>query len=84
MGRSGHRAALARVPVFAHLEGIPLGIKDLFCTKGVQTTAGSRILEGYRCAYASSSSQAEGFAAQFLSIPRINQLLVIADSVAGR
>lgn len=31
-------------------------------------------------AYASSSSQAEGFAAQFLSIPRINQLLVIADS----
>ncbi len=31
-------------------------------------------------AYASSASQAEGFAAQFLSIPRINQLLVIADS----
>lgn len=34
-------------------------------------------------AYASSSSQAEGFAAQFLSIPRINQLLVIADSEAA-
>jgi aspartyl-tRNA(Asn)/glutamyl-tRNA(Gln) amidotransferase subunit A len=26
------------------LEGIPLGIKDLFCTAGVRTTAGSRIL----------------------------------------
>jgi len=27
------------------LEGLPLAIKDLFCTKGVRTTAGSRILE---------------------------------------
>ena len=26
------------------LEGAPLGIKDLFCTKGVRATAGSRIL----------------------------------------
>ncbi|MCU0945883.1 MAG: amidase family protein, partial [Rubritepida sp.] len=26
------------------LEGIPLGIKDLFCTEGVRTTAGSNIL----------------------------------------
>src|SRR5262249_55007452 len=25
------------------LEGLPLGIKDLFCTKGVRTTAGSRL-----------------------------------------
>ncbi len=29
------------------LEGIPLGIKDLYCTKGVQTTAASHILEGF-------------------------------------
>src|SRR5471030_1479678 len=27
------------------LEGVPLGIKDLFCTVGVQTTAGSHILD---------------------------------------
>jgi aspartyl-tRNA(Asn)/glutamyl-tRNA(Gln) amidotransferase subunit A len=33
------------------LSGVPLGIKDLFCTEGVQTTAGSRILEGYRPVY---------------------------------
>src|SRR6185312_10561437 len=26
------------------LEGLPLAIKDLFCTKGVRTTAGSNIL----------------------------------------
>ncbi len=30
---------------------MPLGIKDLFCTRGVQTTAGSRILEGYAPVY---------------------------------
>ncbi len=29
------------------LEGIPLGIKDLFCTKGVRTTACSHILDGF-------------------------------------
>ena len=29
------------------LSGIPLGIKDLFCVKGMRTTAGSRLLESY-------------------------------------
>jgi aspartyl-tRNA(Asn)/glutamyl-tRNA(Gln) amidotransferase subunit A len=29
------------------LAGIPVAVKDLFCTEGVQTTAGSRILEGH-------------------------------------
>jgi aspartyl-tRNA(Asn)/glutamyl-tRNA(Gln) amidotransferase subunit A len=27
--------------------GIPIGLKDLFCTAGVQTTSGSRILQGF-------------------------------------
>jgi aspartyl-tRNA(Asn)/glutamyl-tRNA(Gln) amidotransferase subunit A len=36
------------------LEGIPLGIKDLFCTEGVTTTAGSKILEGFTPAYESA------------------------------
>ncbi len=36
------------------LEGIPLGIKDLYCTKGVQTTAASRILEGFVPTYEST------------------------------
>jgi aspartyl-tRNA(Asn)/glutamyl-tRNA(Gln) amidotransferase subunit A len=36
------------------LEGIPLGIKDLFCTKGVQTTAASHILEGFVPQYEST------------------------------
>ncbi|MBS0271166.1 MAG: Asp-tRNA(Asn)/Glu-tRNA(Gln) amidotransferase subunit GatA [Proteobacteria bacterium] len=38
------------------LEGLPLGIKDLFCTENIQTTAGSHILEGYKPPYESTVS----------------------------
>src|SRR3954451_16482450 len=38
------------------LEGIPLGIKDLFCTKGVRTTAGSKILDDFTPTYESTVS----------------------------
>ncbi|MBM3486147.1 MAG: Asp-tRNA(Asn)/Glu-tRNA(Gln) amidotransferase subunit GatA [Alphaproteobacteria bacterium] len=36
------------------LDGIPLAIKDLFCTEGVLTTAASRILDGFRPTYEST------------------------------
>jgi aspartyl-tRNA(Asn)/glutamyl-tRNA(Gln) amidotransferase subunit A len=36
------------------LEGIPLGIKDLFCTEGVRTTACSHILDGFVPQYEST------------------------------
>ena len=36
------------------LEGLPLAIKDLFCTDGVLTTAGSHILDGFHPAYEST------------------------------
>ena len=36
------------------LAGIPLGIKDLFATKGVDTTAGSNMLKGFRPPYEST------------------------------
>jgi len=36
------------------LNGIPLAIKDLFCTQGVRTTAGSRILDGFVPPYEST------------------------------
>ena len=36
------------------LEGAPLGIKDLFCTEGVRTTAGSRILGAFTPTYEST------------------------------
>jgi aspartyl-tRNA(Asn)/glutamyl-tRNA(Gln) amidotransferase subunit A len=37
--------------------GIPLGIKDLFCTKGVPGQAASRILEGFKPEYESTITQ---------------------------
>ena len=36
------------------LEGAPLGVKDLFCTEGVKTTAGSKILGEFTPTYESS------------------------------
>ena len=36
------------------LAGIPLGIKDLFATQGVDTTAGSNILKGFKPRYEST------------------------------
>ena len=37
--------------------GIPLGIKDLFCTKGVPSQAGSAILAGFKPEYESTVTQ---------------------------
>jgi aspartyl-tRNA(Asn)/glutamyl-tRNA(Gln) amidotransferase subunit A len=39
------------------LEGLPLGIKDLFCTKGVRTTACSNILGEFTPSYESTVTQ---------------------------
>ncbi len=39
------------------LAGVPIGMKDLFCTKGVTTTAASHILEGFKPTYESTVSQ---------------------------
>jgi aspartyl-tRNA(Asn)/glutamyl-tRNA(Gln) amidotransferase subunit A len=39
------------------LEGLPLGIKDLYCTKGVRTTACSNILDGFTPTYESTVTQ---------------------------
>jgi aspartyl-tRNA(Asn)/glutamyl-tRNA(Gln) amidotransferase subunit A len=46
-----NRLALGMSP---DLCGIPLGIKDLFCTRGVPSQAASRILQGFRPPYDST------------------------------
>ena len=55
------RAAAADVRIKAGdapaMCGLPIGIKDLFCTKGVPSQAGSRILEGFLPQYESTVSQ---------------------------
>ena len=48
------RAAGETLPPMA---GVPIGMKDLFCTRGVQTTAASHILEGFTPEYESTVSQ---------------------------
>jgi aspartyl-tRNA(Asn)/glutamyl-tRNA(Gln) amidotransferase subunit A len=45
----------APTPGDGPLGGIPVAVKDIFCTQGVPTTAGSRILEGYRPPYTSTA-----------------------------
>jgi aspartyl-tRNA(Asn)/glutamyl-tRNA(Gln) amidotransferase subunit A len=37
------------------LAGVPVAVKDLFCTEGVPSQAGSRILEGYRPPYTATA-----------------------------
>jgi aspartyl-tRNA(Asn)/glutamyl-tRNA(Gln) amidotransferase subunit A len=37
------------------LAGVPVAVKDIFCTEGVPTTAASRILEGYRPPYTATA-----------------------------
>ncbi len=39
------------------LEGIPVAIKDLFCTKGIKSQSGSKILDGFVPPYESTVSQ---------------------------
>jgi aspartyl-tRNA(Asn)/glutamyl-tRNA(Gln) amidotransferase subunit A len=37
------------------LNGVPVAVKDLFCTEGVPSQAGSKILEGYRPPYTATA-----------------------------
>jgi aspartyl-tRNA(Asn)/glutamyl-tRNA(Gln) amidotransferase subunit A len=36
------------------LEGVPIGVKDLFCTEGIHTQAASRVLDGFKPTYEST------------------------------
>ena len=50
-------AKIAAGETIGLLEGIPIGIKDNLCTRGIPTTCGSRILEGFVPAYESTVTQ---------------------------
>jgi aspartyl-tRNA(Asn)/glutamyl-tRNA(Gln) amidotransferase subunit A len=51
----GTRAAQDQVDPDRPLAGVPVAVKDIFCTQGIPTTAGSRILEGYRPPYTATA-----------------------------
>jgi aspartyl-tRNA(Asn)/glutamyl-tRNA(Gln) amidotransferase subunit A len=44
-------AAIAAGDALPPLAGVPLAVKDVISTRGIPTTCGSRILEGYKPAY---------------------------------
>ena len=44
-----------RRPTAARSRGVPIAIKDLFCTEGIPSQAGSKILEDYRPPYTATS-----------------------------
>lgn len=48
--------AVAAGDALKPLAGVPIGMKDLFATKGIQTTAASHILEGFKPVYESTVS----------------------------
>ena len=48
--------ARQRGETLGSMAGVPIGMKDLFCTDGVQTTAASHILEGFVPQYESTVS----------------------------
>jgi aspartyl-tRNA(Asn)/glutamyl-tRNA(Gln) amidotransferase subunit A len=50
-------AKRAKGEALGKMGGVPIGMKDLFATKGVQTTAASHILEGFTPEYESTVSQ---------------------------
>ena len=39
------------------LEGLPIGVKDMYCTKGIKTTASSKILDNFYPTYESTVTQ---------------------------
>ena len=59
IARSQAKAADARVQAgdAPDMCGLPIGMKDLFCTKGVATQAASAILDGFKPEYESTVSQ---------------------------
>jgi aspartyl-tRNA(Asn)/glutamyl-tRNA(Gln) amidotransferase subunit A len=50
-------AMVARGEELPPLAGVPIAVKDVISTRGVVTTCGSRILEGYRPAYDATAVQ---------------------------
>ncbi|MDE2029875.1 MAG: Asp-tRNA(Asn)/Glu-tRNA(Gln) amidotransferase subunit GatA [Alphaproteobacteria bacterium] len=66
------------------MDGIPLAIKDLFCTKGVRTTAASKILENFVPTYESTvTSKLFGAGAVMLGKVNLDQFAMGSGGVTS-
>ncbi|HEY4251714.1 MAG TPA: Asp-tRNA(Asn)/Glu-tRNA(Gln) amidotransferase subunit GatA [Roseomonas sp.] len=66
------------------LEGIPLAIKDLFCTEGVRTTAASKILQNFVPPYESSvTSQLKRDGAVFLGKANLDEFAMGSSNLTS-
>jgi hypothetical protein len=66
------------------LEGIPLAIKDLFCTEGVRTTAGSKILGNFIPPYESTvTAQLKRDGAVFLGKANLDEFAMGSSNLTS-
>jgi aspartyl-tRNA(Asn)/glutamyl-tRNA(Gln) amidotransferase subunit A len=66
------------------LTGIPLAIKDLFCTEGVRTTAASRILEPFTPPYESTvTAQLKAAGAVFLGKANLDEFAMGSSNMTS-
>jgi aspartyl-tRNA(Asn)/glutamyl-tRNA(Gln) amidotransferase subunit A len=66
------------------LTGIPLAIKDLFCTEGVRTTAASRILEPFVPPYESTvTAQLKAAGAVFLGKANLDEFAMGSSNITS-
>ncbi len=56
-GAKASDARRAKDKTLGPMDGIPIAVKDLFCTEGVLTTAGSHIMDGFKPPYESTVSR---------------------------
>ena len=66
------------------LDGVPLAIKDLFCTEGVPTTAASRILDGFVPPYESTvTAQLKRDGAVFLGKANLDEFAMGSSNLTS-
>jgi aspartyl-tRNA(Asn)/glutamyl-tRNA(Gln) amidotransferase subunit A len=84
LAQAGEADAAIAGGVASALTGIPLAIKDLFCTAGVRTTAASRILEPFVPPYESTvTAQLKAAGAVFLGKANLDEFAMGSSNITS-